>query len=276
VLNWFNRMKARTELPEYSAVRAVPTRGLPPDLEAKEASEAFSVQRQAFERSLELGQCPRVDSPLFVELLTLNDKGLLTMTLPEERQCLLVFSSPSRAGDYINTLLKSGPPVKYLCSSPVEFVMMLSDLRGMGIEQFAFDRCPRCDVFTAIKSASVTTADDAVACWSIWKATELARLDLYLGHASILAGTGRLDAARDVALETVAHVSLDDPRAHLLLGQIAVALRDRKLLGEARTFLQFLKRESWERRLDQDIQSGSPDFEYVNWTAVAEGSCPAN
>jgi len=76
------------------------------------------------------------------------------------------------------------------------------------------------------------------------------------------ARTGALDEAREIVLETVAHVSLEDPRAHLLLGQIAVAQQDRTLLREAKAFLQFFQLNSWEHRLDEVVQSGSPDFEF--------------
>jgi len=198
-----------------------------------------------------------------VELLAAGQAGVVTMTLPESgSQCLPVFSTPFRAADYIRTLLR-GPAVKYLWSSSLELVGMLRDLSGMGIEQFALDRCPRCNIFTAIGSASITTADAAVNCWSIWKATELARLDLYLSYARASARTGRLIEAREVVLETVAHVSLEDPRAHLLLGQIAVALQDQALLREAKAFLQFFQLDSWERRLDEVVRARSPDFEFT-------------
>ena len=66
-----------------------------------------------------------------------------------------------------------------------------------------------------------------------------------------------------MVLETVAHVSLEDPRAHLLLGQIAVALQDQALLREAKAFLQFFQLDSWERRLDEVVRARSPDFEFT-------------
>jgi len=44
--------------------------------------------------------------------------------------------------------------------------------------------------------------------------------------------------------------------------QIALALQDRTLLREAKAFLQFFQLNSWERRLDEVVQSGSPDFEF--------------
>lgn len=252
-------------LPEYSLVRKTPNRGLPFELAAKEESGEHLDQREVIQRSLlDPSRRPQLDDPLFVGLLDVQETGVLTINLPRKGgSCLPIFSSPIRAADYVRTLLAAGPSVKYLSSSPRQLVEMLRDLRGGGIEQFTLDRCPRCDIFTAFGSASVTTADRAVETWSIFKATELARLDLYLSHAWASARAGQLDVARDVALETVAHVSLEDPRAHLLLGQIAVALRDHELLREARSFLQFLKLGPWEGKLDEAARSGSPDFSPV-------------
>jgi hypothetical protein len=107
----------------------------------------------------------------------------------------------------------------------------------------------------------MTTANDLIVVWSIHKATEIARANLYFSHALESARAGRLEIARDVALETVGHVSLEDPSPHWLLGQLAVILRDQRLLREAKAFLRFLKLDHWERRLDQVVVSGSPDFE---------------
>lgn len=87
-------------------------------------------------------------------------------------------------------------------------------------------------------------------------------MDLYLTHAQTSARTGELYASRDVLLETAGHVSFEDPRVHVLLGQVAVALHDRELLREAKAFLQFFKLHSWERKLDQVLQSGSLNFEF--------------
>jgi hypothetical protein len=262
VLSWLRRRKTADALPAYSRVRLIPTRGLPAELAEKEESGEHLARREAIARSLrDPSRRPPLDSPLFVALLSAQEAGVLTINLPQKgASCLPIFSSPIRAADYVGTLLASGPSVKYLSSSPRQLVDMLRDLRGSGIEQFTLDRCPRCDIFTTFGSASVTTAERALDSWSIFKAGELARLDLYLSHAWVSARAGQLDVARDVALETVAHVSLEDPRAHLLLGQIAVALRDHELLREAKSFLQFLKLGPWERKLDEAVRSGSPSF----------------
>lgn len=260
--NWLKRRRTREEIPEYASVRRTPNRGLPSDLAEREAGEVFVSQREEIERSLrEPPRRPQAESPLFVGLLAATQAGVVTMTLPEGGSpCLPIFSTPFRAADYVQTHLVRGPAVTYLSSSPLELVAMLGDLSGMGIEQFALDRCPRCNTFTAIGSDSITTADDAVKCWSIWKATELARMDLYLSYAAASARAGELDTAREVTLETVAHVSFEDPRAHFLLGQIAVALQDREMLREAEAFLHFFQFDLWERRLDGVVRSGSPDF----------------
>ncbi len=264
VLGWL-RGKTREVLPEYSAVRRTPNRGLPSDLADAERGLAFAAQRQEIERSLrEPPRRPQAERPLFVELLGTGQGGVMTMTLPESgAPCLPIFSTPFRAADYIRTVHLPGARVRYLSSSPLEVVKMLRDLRRMRIDEFALDPCPRCSGFTIIASKSVKTADEAIDIWCIWKATELARMDLYLDHARASARAGQLEVARDVAYETVAHVNFEDPRAHLLLGEIAVSVRDRTLLREARRFLQFFGLDSWERRLDTAIRSGSPDFEFA-------------
>lgn len=251
-------------MPEYSALRKTPTRGLPFDLKEQESSQKHRDRRDEIARWL--GEPPRrpdVDSPLFVEIVDIKQQGLLTIENPEDgSRCLPVFSSPFRAADYARTLLDSSTSVNYLSSSPRELVRMLQDLREVAVEKFVVDRCPRCNLFCAIHNVSITTAEKAIECWSIIQATELARLDLYLIHAQTSARTGELFASRDVLLETAAHVSFEDPRVHVLLGQVALALHDRELLREAKAFLQFLKLNTWERKLDEVVKSGTPNFEF--------------
>ena len=174
-----------------------------------------------------------------------------------------VFSSPFRAADYVRTLLASGPPIAYLSSSPLELLAMFRDLRQVGIDQFTLDRCPRCEVFCAISTASIITTDDVINCWSIFKSTELARLEHFLSYAQAAARAQQFYTARDVLLEAVAHVSVEDPRLHFSLGQVALALYDSELLHEAKTFLRFFKLKSWERRLDQNVQSRTSDYDFL-------------
>jgi hypothetical protein len=86
-------------------------------------------------------------------------------------------------------------------------------------------------------------------------------LDLYFAYALQLARAGHLETARDVALETVGHVSLEDPRPHLLLGELGVALGERTLIDEAQEFLRFLKQNAWERNLAEIVRTGRPTFQ---------------
>ena len=241
----------------------MPTRGIPFDLAEQETSQEQSDRHDEIARWLcESSRRPEVESPLFVEILDVKQQSFPTIKDPEDGSlCLPVFSTPFRAADYARTLLDSSRSFSYLSSSPRELVRMLQDLSEVGVRKFVLDRCPRCNVFCAIHSASIT-ADKAIECWSIIKATELIRLDLYLTHAQTYARTGKLFASRDLLLEAAAHVSFDDPRVHVLLGQVAVALYDRELLREAKAFLQFFKLNSWERKLDEVVQSGSLNFEF--------------
>jgi len=263
MFKWLRRGDGSQKFPEYSALRKTPTRRLPRDLAEQEKSEAFRTRRDEIEASLrELSNRPQPENPLFVEIVSGDQRSLVTILGPgDESRCLPVFSTPLRAADYVRTQLDPSSPVSYLSSSPLELIALLRDLRGVGVEKFTVDRCPRCNVFCAIHSASVTAVDDAINCWSIPKSGEFARMELYLSYAQGSARAGKLYDARDVLLETAGHVSFEDPRVHVLLGQVAVALYDGELLREAKAFLQFLQFDSWERRLDWIVQSGSREFE---------------
>jgi hypothetical protein len=248
LFDWLKRNRRGKEMPEYSAIRKIPSRGLPRNLTELEAGKAHVDRRDEIENSLlELHKTKKAQSPSFVEILDIKHHGLLTITLPETSSlCLPVFSSPFRAGDYVRTIVDSGSPVNYLSSSSGQLIAMLRELRGLGIDQFVLDRCPRCNTFCAIHSESVSSVDDVITCWSISRATELARLELYLNYAQRCVDHSELVNARDVLLEIAAHVGLEDRRLHLLLGQVAVALDDRELLRESKAFLQFFQFESLE------------------------------
>jgi hypothetical protein len=78
----------------------------------------------------------------------------------------------------------------------------------------------------------------------IFKATEIARCRLYLEYARSAARAGQFVQARDVALELVGHVTPEEPRSHLLLGKLAIQLKDKRLQREAKEFLAAL-RQDW-------------------------------
>lgn len=261
MFDWLKRKKVGDEMPHYTALLRQPSRELPAALVEAEKSEAYKSQHDAIESSLLEGiKRPVADRPLFIELLSSEENGFLTLPLREGKSCLLVFSSPFRAADYVRTIGEPRQSVKFLSSSPLDLTRLLSDVRGVGIEKFTLDRCPRCNFANAVSSESISTPDRAIEYWSIIKAIELARTDLYLEYARECAVGGDFETAREVTLETVGHVSFEDPRAHYLLGQLGVALQDWMLIQEAKDLLKFLKFDSWEEKLDAIIRTRTPDF----------------
>lgn len=264
MLDWLiGKKKNEDALPSYARLRANPNRGLPAELAEKEAGEVFDEFRDHIEQELrEPARRPALDEPLFIELASVSKGGLLTLEMPDDGgRCLPVFSTPIRAADYIQTQLGHGPSLQYLSSTPLELTEMLRDLRHAGVETFTLDRCPRCEIFVATSSDGVKTADVLLELMAIFQATQFARASLYLDYAIGLARSEQFAEARDVAIETVGHVTMEDPRVHLLLGQLGVALKDRKLVGEAKAFLAFLKSVASERKLDSVISTGLPNFE---------------
>ena len=264
MFDWLRRRSKNQTLPEYSGAREIPSRGVPSGSSEPEANEVFSARCDSIQRWLcESPRRPQIENPLFVEILTGNSQSVLTIEQTKDSHCMPVFSSPFRAADYVRTLLASGSPMAYLSSSPLELLAMFRDLRQVGINEFTLDRCPRCETFCAISTASMTTTDDVINCWSIFKSMELARLEQFLDYAQAAARAEQFYTARDALLEAAAHVSVEDPRLHLALGQIALALYDSELLQEAKTFLRFFKLKSWEHRLDQTAQSRRSDYDFL-------------
>jgi hypothetical protein len=178
---------------------------------------------------------------------------MLTIAFSDGRQCLPVFSSPMRAADYARTLLSKGPRVQYRLSSAAQCAAMLNDLRAAGVGSMTLDVCPRCDIAMTVKTPSTVSASDLLTTWSIQKGTQLARTDLYLRFACEAARSGSLDVARDVAVEAIGHVTMEDARLHLLLGKLGLALGDRALLRDAQSFLAYLSVDNWQHQLREPI-----------------------
>ncbi len=265
MLEWLTGSRKRHTLPVYSRLQAVPSRQLPPDLALEEGSQAFYARRHAIEQDLlTQSRRPPEDKPVFTELMSSDSGGVVIFPLPDGGHCLPVFTTPFRAADYVRTLLTTMASIQYLSSSARQLLVMIRDLEHSGPKSLALDRCPRCHVVTAVKIHSVKSADHLLELWALHKATELARLSLYVDYAMKSARAGKLTVARDIALETVGHVSIEDPHPHLLLGKIAVALGDATLLREAKAFLLYFKHESWGRELDAITRTGSPNFEALD------------
>ncbi len=264
MFDWLRHRSKNQTMPVYSGVREMPSRGVPCNRSDPEAREAFSARCDSIQHWLcESPRRPKVESPLFVEIVTDNSQGVLTIERTKGSHCMPVFSSPFRATDYVRTLLAAGPPIAYLSSSPFELLGMCRDLKQVGVDQFTLDRCPRCEVYCSISTAAMTTTDDLINCWSMVKSIELARLEQSLYYAQAAARAQQFYTARDVLFEAAAHISIEDPRLHLSLGQVAVALYDSQLLHEAKSFLRFFKLQSWERRLDQIARSRRADYDFL-------------
>lgn len=261
MFDWLFRSNKAEYVPHYSALRETPTRGRPPDLIQQEQSPAFSARCEALQHALlDTEQRPQANIPLFTELID-TDGNFVSLPLPEHRSpCIPVFSTPFRAADYRRTLLKRNPRLQYLCTSPVQFIPMLRDFENAGIEWVALDRCPRCSALSIIGTSSIKGPDNAIEIWAITQAAKLARTELYYTHALASARAGRLELARDVGLEAVGHVTMEDPRLHLLLGQVAIGLGDGVMLKEAKAFLDYFNNASWRVQLDQSEKSKVIDY----------------
>lgn len=262
MLEWLRgKRKRRRQVPLYSGLRETPNRGIPLELQEQEASQNFSEKSDLIERQLlEPSQLPSAEQPLFTLFISPDRQGLITAPLPDGTQCLPIFSSPVRAADYKEIALEQGPDSHFLVSNAVELMNVLGDLESVAITKFMLDCCPRCGNVVVFGSESMKAAQDVLVVWAIVRSTMLARADLYHAFALDSARAGQFDVARDVALETLGHVSLEDARPHFLLGQIGVATGDRTLLQEARAFLRFLHSDEWERKLGEIERTGSTDF----------------
>ncbi|MEA2235503.1 MAG: hypothetical protein QOC81_227 [Thermoanaerobaculia bacterium] len=254
--------KKKRVLPSYSGFRSVVLGDVAPDLAAAERSEAGQTQMDEIQsRLVEGAERPTVDTELFTVLIAADDSGVITITPPSRQPPILaLFSNRVRAADYHDELLGHGTAPRFRVLTATQLLGLLSSLRDAGIREFALDRCPRCSTFATVTIAESASEDTLIRLWAISKATELGRLNLYLTYAQTLATGTQFDLARQVAYETIAHVAPDSPQAHLLLGELGIALKDRRLVREAETFLRFLRAESFATKLLQDAQLSAADF----------------
>ena len=245
-------------LPTYAAITPTTGPAVPADLVAHERADAF-LARQASMRNELIGLAGRPGEDIALLTVLLGAGGVVAGRLRDAgERCCLVFSTQLRASIYVRDLLSSGPEVQYLSANPLEFLRLLREVEQTGIYLFVLDHCPRCEEVEIVASESLRTAEEVVEGWATRRAKQLARVDLYHGYAVEAARSGRLELARDVALATVAHVSPDDPRLHRLLGTLALALDERPLLDEARTFLECLDQPGSLRELNRLERSGRP------------------
>ncbi len=230
--------KKRT-IPSYSLLEAEPCRGIPQELADREASDDFNATVERIQAEL-LTQSPDLDAENFATFLTFGD-GLLQLQVPEGR-CLLVFSARARAADYIRVQVPDrADELGFFISTPRNAVNVIQHFsEHAGIDLVALDRCPRCNIFATLNPDAMDKPENLIGAWAISISREIGRRDLYWNYARTLAREGALVQARNLALELVGHVTPTDLRTHLLIGKLAIRLKDRKLLRESKSFLEFM------------------------------------
>jgi hypothetical protein len=240
---------------------AVPMRNLPADLRAKENSPEFLDRGERFARDLlKPDRRPSDDEPLFFSLQQAG--AVVVLTLPEPAgACLVSFTTPIRAADYVRVQFGSEPKPHYLASTAKQFVKMAGNLRQhSNIKKLAVDRCPRCDTLALRSMDEIRDTDDAVQVWAVRKAVEVTLSHLYGEYAVTEARKHNLAVALEVMLQLVGHVTAEDPRAHMLLGKLAIRLGDMQLLGEAMAYLAALKQADRLIELDAARKTGVVHF----------------
>jgi len=240
---------ASPSLPFYTAIAPGRPGHHQGDLRLSEHLPEVAQLRERFQSELLTPpRRPGDDKPLFTTLLS-GPSGIFTLGLPDTAPCLLTFSSPLRAGTYASVHAES-TQLRYMLSTPREFVQMLADLKRSGvIQKFALDVCPYCLAFPAVDINPLWTAADVVNIWAIQKAGELARESVYFARAKDAFACGNFQLAKAVSLEAIQHVTAESGRLHLVLGKAALSVGDKDLLREAKAFLEFLREDQALREL---------------------------
>jgi len=268
-MTWWSRLvqfgsrkalRSRFALPTYTALERVRLGKVRRDFSDLENSPEIDRLRTEFESELlSLPRRPAEDEPLLTSLLV-APSGFFTVTLPDSKPCLLTFSTPLRACEYAR-IHAGSLQFKYLGSSPREFVQMLGDLTRHGnIQSFALDVCPHCLTFPVLNTSSVLSPTDVLKIWAIHKSGELARESVYFSRAREAAKRGDLQEAKQTVLEAIQHVTMDSPRLHLLLGKIALSLKEKETIREAKAFLEFLNAKQPFRELLASEETGEIQY----------------
>ena len=258
MLNWLFGRKKQSGLPEYTLLREIPSRTLPAALLEQESSSEFAERRDRIHADLDAAESGRSSERQF--FVPDDGAGGKATLILQDGQCLLVFSTAFKAADHCRGAL-SRRRGGVLVMPVTGFCDLLRNCESAGISLWTLDRCPRCSTFTCMGTGQFTTAAMVTAVWAVQQATAQARSELYLSHALAAARAGDFRSARDVALEMVGHIDAEDPRAHMLLGQLGVATGDRTLVDEAQLFLGLFEQHAWQERLATIVQSGQPRFD---------------
>lgn len=262
MFDWIRRRVADDRSPMYGAIKRVPHPSLPASLAEREGSAEHEAACEASQASWrEAPRRPADDAPLFSLIAGPRQGEFVTLELPEGR-CLPLFTSPFRVVDYAAVRLAQHGNVPAIVSSVAELALATPSLIESGVTCVAIDICPRCDVVLATGLENLASPDMAIAMFSVTLGIREARRDLYLSEAEAYFRRGDRRVARDIALQVVAHVDAEDPRAHWLLGQIAIAERDRMEFREAQRFLELLGVQGWCSRLGEGWNQSASTADY--------------
>jgi len=257
MFDWLFRKSSHAGLPYYKVLeQSQPGRARCDFSDLENLPESGRLRTKFETELLSQPRRPDEDQPLLTTFMT-GSTSFFTITLPNSIPCFLSFSSPIRAAEYARVHAR-GLRLKYLSSNSQEFAQLLGDLRRSGaIQHFAIDVCPHCLVFPALQIKELITPADILKIWAICKSGELARESVYFAHAKEAAERGALQEAREITLKAIQHVTMESASLHLLLGKIAISLKDKELLRDARMFLEFLHAAQALRELQAIEQSGN-------------------
>lgn len=250
---------ART-VPLYAELLAKPNRDVPDKLKLNLESAEFADFQAKWQDKLRAARRPAADVPA-VAMLRAGD-SLATFGMPDTgERAALFFSSPLRAADYRDHMGREGASAGVPLLTLADFVRSLRDLEPIGVRHFALDRCPRCTGATVNESASVDSVDAAWEARARTRGGEMASEKLHFQYALDSARAGHLEEAREVGLQAVSHITIEDPNMHLLLGQVGVALADGALTSDALAMLRFLQAAPYVAKLETVAEIGAADFE---------------
>jgi hypothetical protein len=249
-------------LPLYTHLRKISSRGIPADLAKMEKSAEHLTRQDAFEMELSASSLlPGPDTPALTIFVS-GGANLVTIPIPgdDEVSCIPLFSERWRVADYARMRFAGRGDVSFAIMSAEGVVSTLRDVENAGRFVFTIDCCPRCENFIHYETSLADEAGYLIRMIGVHRATELARRHLYYNYALSKARMGHHVAARDVLLETVAHVTMSDPDTHLLLGQLGLAMGDDELVCEAHEHLRFFGSSAWDRKLEAVELTGRVDF----------------
>jgi hypothetical protein len=226
-------------VPLYSTLYQRPSRTLPDALLAEQSGPGFDGRVARIGAELESRSVPGEE-----------DLVLFTVGSGEGVPPLgTIFTSAFRAIDYGDHAL--GGSGGFMSLTLAGAVWLLDDLRGRGATHYCLNRCPRCDTALLVAIDPAAEPEDLWRVVTLGYSVDRALVELYLEHARRAVHEGRKHESLEIALETAAHLAIDDPDVHLFIGRLALAIRDANLVREARAMLEALQARTHLERLDE-------------------------